>query len=314
MRRALLLLVAAIALAACSPGEEVTPTTAEVSSTSSTTAATQPFPVTVAADNGEVEVQARPEAIVSLSSVATEMLFEIGAGEQVVAVDDQSNYPPEAPMTDLSGFTPNVEAVLALEPDLVVLSFDPGGVVEALAAADVPAAVFGAAPTLDQVYEQIHALGRLTGNRDAAETLVDDMEAGFAEVASGAPEIPAGTTYFHEIDNNLYTLTSQTLFGEIYSMFGLVNVADDADPDGFGYPQLSAEFLVAADPDIIFLADSLYGESAETVAARPGWEDMTAVRQGNIVELDSDVASRWGPRLVDFARSISSALDTYQGS
>ena len=96
---------------------------------------------------------------------------------------------------------------------------------------------------------------------------------------------------------------------------GMVNIADDADSDGaaFGYPQLSSEYIVAADPNIVFLADVLYGESLETVAARPGWDVMTAVRNGNIVELDSDVASRWGPRIVDFAQAISDALGRYSG-
>lgn len=311
MRRALLLLIATFALAACSPGEGAVSTTDPAPATSSTDAPAEAFPVTVTADNGEVTVLSRPEAVVSLSSVATEMLFAIGAGDQVIAVDDQSNFPASAPMTDLSGFTPNVEAVLALEPDLVILSFDPGGVVEALEAAEVPSVVYGAAPTLDQVYVQIEALGTLTGNDSGAATLVEEMKGAFSEIAAEAPEAPEGTTYFHEIDDNLYTLTSETLFGEIYSMFGLENVADEADPDGFGYPQISAEFLVAADPDIIFLADSLYGESAETLAARPGWEGMSAIRNGNVVELDSDVASRWGPRLVDFARAVSSAVNAY---
>ena len=96
-------------------------------------------------------------------------------------------------------------------------------------------------------------------------------------------------------------------------MFGMINVADPADPDGsaFGYPQLSSEFVVAADPDIVFLANTLYGENAETVAQRPGWNALSAVRKGNIVELDSDVASRWGPRIVQFAQAIADALREY---
>jgi iron complex transport system substrate-binding protein len=120
-------------------------------------------------------------------------------------------------------------------------------------------------------------------------------------------------TYYHEIDNTLYTVTSSTFFGEIYGLFGMVNIADAADEDGsaFGYPQLSSEYIVADDPEIIFLADVLYGESAETVAERPGWAVMTAVQNGDIVELDSDIASRWGPRIVDLARDIAAALETH---
>jgi iron complex transport system substrate-binding protein len=125
-----------------------------------------------------------------------------------------------------------------------------------------------------------------------------------------------GVTYYHEIDSTLYTVTSSTFFGEIYGLFGLVNIADPADEDGsaFGYPQLSSEYVVAADPDIVFLADVLYGESEETIVARPGWDVMTAVRNGDIVELDSDVASRWGPRIVDLAEAIASALERHGDS
>ncbi|RMH67259.1 MAG: ABC transporter substrate-binding protein, partial [Actinomyces sp.] len=120
-------------------------------------------------------------------------------------------------------------------------------------------------------------------------------------------------TYYHELDDTLYTVTSGTFVGEIYALFGLENVADPADADGsaFGYPQLSAEYLVDADPDLIFLADTkCCGQSAATVAARPGWDTLTAVREGHVVELDDDIASRWGPRVVDFARAVAAALDT----
>lgn len=303
-------------LAACSPsGGESTTTTSMVTTTTmppatTTTAEVADFPATVVADNGEMIIEERPDAIVSLSSVATEMLFEIGAGPQVIAVDDQSNYPADAPMTDLSGFTPNLEAILSYEPDLVVISFDPGDLVAGLESAGVAVVSYGAAVVIDDVYRQIERLGIATGNHEVAvkvnEGIRGDLESVTARVG-GAGE---GVTYFHEIDNTLYTVTSSTFFGEIYSLFGMVNIADPADEDGsaFGYPQLSAEYIVAADPDYIFLADTLYGESAETVASRPGWDVLSAVSNGRVVELDSDVASRWGPRIVDFAESIADAL------
>lgn len=273
------------------------------------------FPVMVEADNGSVTVEQRPEAIVSLSAVATEMLFEIGAGSQVIAVDDQSNYPAEAPMTDLSGFTPNLEAILSYDPDLVVITFDPGDLISGLESAGVTVLSYGAAVTIEDTYRQMEALGAATGNLEMAARATDAVAAQLAEVVASSASAGEGVTYYHEIDSTLYTATSSTYFGEIYGLFGMVNIADEADPDGaaFGYPQLSSEYVVAADPDIIFLADALYGESAETVASRPGWDVMSAVRGGHIVELDSDVASRWGPRIVDFARSISDGLSSFDG-
>lgn len=328
MRRYLLLAVLLV-VASCGTADsgastttttvvETTTTTEVVATTeapATTTTIEAGFPVTIEADNGPVTIEEQPDAIVSLSTVATEILFAIGAGDQVVAVDDQSNYPEEAPMTDLSGFTPNVEAILAYEPDLVFISYDPGDLVASLETAGVPVINFGAAFTVDDTYRQIEATGVATGNEEQATALNESIEADLERIADEAPDVPEGTTYFHEIDASLYTATSSTYFGQIYAMFGLENIADPVDEDGaaFGYPQLSSEFVVAADPDLIFLADALYGESLETVAARPGWSSLTAVQEGNVFELDADVASRWGPRIVDFAESVAEALEVYTG-
>jgi iron complex transport system substrate-binding protein len=329
MRRSSVLLAGLLVVAACGTaggGDATSTTTTFVETTTTatseavatttidpgttTTITASDFPVTITADNGDVTIEETPQSIVSLSTVATEILFAVGAGDQVVAVDDQSNYPEEAPMTDLSGFTPNVEAILAYEPDLVLISYDPGDLVASLEAAGVPVLSFGAAVTLDDTYRQIGATGAATGHSEDAIVVSEAIQTELAKIVDEAPEVEEGTSYFHEIDAGLYTVTSSTFFGQIYSLFGLENIADPADAEGgaFGYPQLSSEFVVAADPDLIFLADSLYGESAETVAARPGWDVLSAVEEGNVYELDSDVASRWGPRIIDFAQAISDAL------
>ena len=118
-------------------------------------------------------------------------------------------------------------------------------------------------------------------------------------------------TYFHELDTALYTVTSDTFIGQIYGLLGLESIADEAAgaADAGGYPQLSEEFIVDADPDVIFLADAqCCDQSPATVAARPGWENLTAVTSGNVVVVDEDVASRWGPRTVDFLREVAEAL------
>ncbi len=324
MKRSFLLVALSLIFVACSPAGEGGRATTSTSVAVATTTVASPaisttlpehaeFPVDVADDLGEVTLGQEPASIVSLSSVATEMLFAIGAGDQVVAVDDQSNYPAEAPMTDLSGFTPNLEAILSFEPDLVVISFDPGELVAGLGAAGVPVLTFGSALSLDDTYRQIEALGVATGQHDEATTLNDQIQADLAAAVAAAPEAPDGTDYYHEIDNTLYTATSSTFIGQIYGMFGVENIADPADADGsaFGFPQLSSEFIVDADPDLIFLANTLYGETAATVAARPGWDVLSAVQDDNIFELDSDVASRWGPRVVDLADSIAAALADY---
>ncbi len=270
------------------------------------------FPVTVTAGNGEVTIEARPERIVSISPTATEILFAIDAGAQVVAVDDFSNFPPEAPVTDLSGFQPNVEAILGFDPDLVVLSYDPGEVVAGLEAAGVPSLVHDAAVTLDDTWTQIEQLGVATGHVAESAKLVAEMQSDLDELVAGLPEGAEGLTYYHELDNTYFSATSTTFIGQLYSLFGLVNIADAADPDGesFGFPQLSAEYIVEADPELIFLADTKCCEvTAESVAERDGWEQIAAVRNGAVVELDDDIASRWGPRIVDYLAAIAKAIE-----
>lgn len=325
MKLTALAVASLVALVACGPSASISTTTttrsgAPTTTTSAgsptstaaalTTIADTSFPVTVTDDLGTVTIEERPESIVSLSAVATEMLFEIGAGPQVVAVDDQSNYPDDAPRTDLSGFTPNLEAILAYQPDLVVVAYEPGELVSGLRTARVPVIFLNAASAIDDVYGQIRVLGAATGNVEAADATDEGIRSDLETIVEQAGSAGDDTTYYHEIDSTLYTVTSSTFFGEIYGLFGMVNIADAADEDGSagGYPQLSSEYVVSRDPDIIFLSDTAYGESAATVSQRPGWDAMAAVRNGAIVELDSDIASRWGPRIVDLADSIAKAL------
>lgn len=317
MRRVTLILTL-LALVACdATGESTTTTIGEV--VGATTAASGPmttaavadsaFPVTVTAANGEITIEQRPERIVSLSPTATESLFAIGAGEQVVAVDEFSNYPEEAPTSDLSGFEPNVEAVAALDPDLVVVSDDLSDVVSALAALDIPVVHQPAAVTLDDTYSQIEQLGAVTGNLGDAAELVVSMEAEIDELSSSVPAGGEPLTYYHELDGSFFTVTSQTFIGEIYGLARLESIGDEAEGADTFYPQLSAEYIIDADPDLIFLACTKFcGESPETVAARPGWDQLTAVTSGGVVALDDDVASRWGPRVVDFLGTVVGAV------
>lgn len=301
MRRTALVLAAALALAGCADPARNDPPAAGASS------AAAAYPVTV----GTVTLTARPEKIVSLSPTATEMLFAIGAGPQVVAVDDQSSYPAEAPRSGLSSFQPNAEAVAAKAPDLVVLSNDANKVVGQLTTLKVPTHLAPAATRLDDTYRQITDLGTLTGHPAEAAALVQRMRDDIAKLTAGVPQRAGKLTYYYELDPSLYSVTSRTFVGSIMAAFGLQSVADAADVDGDagGYPQLSQEALIGADPDLIFLADTkCCGQSAETVKARKGWSGISAVRTGRIVGLDDDVASRWGPRVVDLVRSVADAV------
>jgi ABC-type Fe3+-hydroxamate transport system substrate-binding protein len=263
-------------------------------------------------DRSTSQEPAAAKRIVSMSPTATEMLFAIGAGPQVVAVDSNSNYPKEAPKTDLSAYQPNLEAIAGYKPDLVVYSDDPGELSAGLAKLGIPAMKQPAATGLDDTYAQIDQLGKATGHAAEAAKLTATMRAEIAKiVAAGRPE--RHLTYYHELDKNLYSATSKTFIGQLYSLLGMENIADLADKDKSGYPQLSAEYVVKADPDLIFLADTkCCGQSAKTVAARDGWDQITAVKSGGVVELDDDVASRWGPRVVDFLKTIAAKAQTLE--
>jgi iron complex transport system substrate-binding protein len=280
---------------------------------SARTAGTQPvatgsFPVTIQASSGPVTLQAKPSRIVSLSPSSTEMLFAIGAGEQVVAVDDQSNFPVDAPKTSLSGFEPNIEAIASYRPDFVV--FSNSAIAEKLDALKIPGLFHDAAAALDDTYRQITELGQATGHPGEASKLVADMRKEIGEIAAGLEKLEGEPTYYHELDSTYFSVTSKTFIGRVYTLLGLKNIADAADAENTGYPQLSAEYIIQANPDLIFLADTkCCGQSAETVAKRAGWSELDAVKGGHVIALDDDVASRWGPRIVEFLRTVAGALD-----
>ncbi|GGL03349.1 ABC transporter substrate-binding protein [Planomonospora parontospora] len=299
-------LLSALALAGC--GQSPAPATASPEGAATPAPSAKGFPATVEAGNGSVTVTARPERIVSLSPTATETLFAVGAGPQVVAVDDQSSHPAEAPRTDLSGFKPNAEAIIAQKPDLVVLATDTDGIVAKLGKVGVPVLLEPAAAKLDEAYDQITDLGAATGNAAKAEEVVAGMKKKIEEVVAAAPK-DKKLTYYHELDTTPYSVTSTTFVGQVYALFGLTNIADKAPDLAGGYPKLSAEFVAQADPDLIFLADTkCCGQSGETLAKRPGWSKLSAVTGDRVIALDDDVASRWGPRVADLAQQVGEAV------
>ena len=296
--------VSALLLTACGQSDTSSPESAAPTTVAS-------FPVTIENNGTSVVIPEQPDAIISLSPTATEILFAIDAGDQVIAVDDQSNFPAEAPISDLSGFTPNLESIVALSPDLVVVSFDVDGIVAALTTAGIPVLVQYAAATLDDTYLQIAELGTATGQSVKADELSATMRSEIEAAIAQVPAEASGLTYFHELDNTLYTVTSATFIGSIYELAGLANIADAAADAASGYPQLSPEFIVDADPAIVFLADTkCCGQTADTLAQRPGFEGLSAIASKSVVELDDDVASRWGPRTVDFVKAIVAGILT----
>ena len=264
------------------------------------------FPLTITqADGTSVTIPKQPHRIVSLSATATEMLFAIGAGSQVIAVDDQSNYPANAPHTKLSGYQPNVEAIAAYQPDLVVAADDTTGISHALSALAIPMLIELAAKKLDDSYAQIRQLGIVTGHPSEAEALAKQMRAKIVAVVASITGPTRPLKVYHELDDTYYSATSKTFIGQIYQLLGLTNIADGATGAASDYPQLSSEYIVSTNPDLIVLADTkCCHQDAATLSARAGWSGIAAVRSGQVIGVDDDIASRWGPRIVDFFVAI----------
>lgn len=270
-------------------------------------------PAEEATEDDAMEEDGAPERVVSLSPTHTEIMFAIGAGDLLVAVDDFSNFPAEALElpNELSGFEPNVEAIAGFEPDLVLIGGDFTGLGDQLAELDIASWDGPAATSFDDTYAQIEQLGAATGNIAEAAELVSAMQTDIAAAVEAAPAPEVPLSFYHELDPTYFSADSSTFIGAIYSLFGLDNIADADDSESFGFPQLNAEVIIESNPDLIFLADTkCCAETAETVAARPAWDTIAAVQNGNVVEMDDDIASRWGPRIVDYIQAVAAAIET----
>ncbi|SDQ41014.1 ABC transporter substrate-binding protein [Actinopolyspora saharensis] len=273
------------------------------------------FPVKVElSDNQSITLTEQPKRIVSLSPTATEVLYEIGAGEQVVAVGKNSDYPERAPRKDFSALDTSASAVSEYRPDLVIAQAGSAdSLADGLRKIDVPVLLTPSAENLQDSYDQIKALGRATGHGERATETVNRMRSQLDELVAKTPDPGGELTYYHEISPDHFTATSDSFVGSVYRKFGLTNIADSAGDGKF--PQISAEKILRADPDMIFLADTgSAGVTEEKVSRRAGWNSLTAVREGRVHELDEDIANRWGPRVVELARAISEAVTAAQKS
>lgn len=265
------------------------------------------FPVTVDTPGGEVTIDEQPQKIVSLSPSATETLFAIGAGDQVVAADEFSTYPKEAPTTKLSGFEPNVEAIAEYSPDLVVAANDVNGMVAGLEKLGVPVLINPAPATIEQGYDSMAALGQATGHVDETADLVKQLRSDIDAALAKAPDKPI--RIYHELDDSYYSASSYGFIGSVYEQMGAKNIADAADKDKTGFPQLTEEAIIKADPQLIVITDQV-GYDAQDVANRPGWQAVSAVRDDNIVTVNADIASRWGPRLPQLIEQVADAMSS----
>jgi iron complex transport system substrate-binding protein len=273
------------------------------------------FPVKVATATGVVHISSRPTRIISLSPTATEMLYAIGAGSQVKAVDSDSDYPTYAPKTKLSALDPNLEAIVAYKPDLVVISNFSGNVdtlAKQLSSFSVPVLYQPAPASLSGVYTEIDQLGEATGHGAQAEAEDAKIRSQIGGIVASVHKHASQASYYWELDQTYYSVTSSTFVGSLLSLLGMKSIADTASgaASSGGYPQLSSEYIVKADPDFIILADTVCcQQNAATVASRPGWAGLTAVKDGHVIPVNDDIASRWGPRIVSLLRAVANYLN-----
>ncbi len=318
--RILIALVLALGLAVAACGSDATSESSTTEDPTTTVAAEEAdteeaddsamdgdYPVTIESAGGTWTLESAPQQIVSLSPAATEILFAVGAGSQVIAVDSYSYYPDAAPVTDLSGWDPNVEAVVAFEPDLVVISNDANELVASLTALDIPVLVSPAPADIEGGYAAMAELGLAAGHVDETAVAIATMREEIETALAAAPDVPI--RIFHELDETHFAASSFGFVGAVYAEMGATNIADAADTDGFGFPQLTEEYIVEADPELIVITDQV-AYSADDVVARPGWGEIAAVRNGNVVVVNADIASRWGPRLPQFIAAVAEALSS----
>ncbi len=309
--RPAIVLVAALAATCAACSSSAASSGAGSDSTASASAAG--FPVTIATAGGKVRLTSRPDVIVSLSPTATEMLYAIGAGRQVKAVDSDSDYPANAPHTKLSAYQPNAEAIAAYKPDLVIISNDIGGITAKLNALAIPVLDLPAAANVSGVYREFTQLGAATGHVAQASAEDQKLKADVSQIISAEPHHSAPLTYYYELGvDPYYSVTDSTFIGSLLSLLGMKSIADTAKGAAAagGYPSLSAEYILKANPDYIILSDtgSAGGQSAATVSARPGWPVLTAVKDKHIIDLNADIASRWGPRIVQLLQTVAAGI------
>ena len=265
------------------------------------------FPLEISDSVGNtVTLETPPRRIASLSAGHTEILYAISAGDQVVAVDSTSDCPQEVnDLPKVDAFSPSGEAIAELEPDLVIIFFDPGDLQSSLQGLDIPVLNLASPSSVEGVYDQVALLGEATGQVDEATDLVADMRAAVQEIRSEIGDAADAPTVFHEIDNTYFTAGPGSFIADLYDILGAGNIAEAT---GQPFPQMSVEAIIEADPEVIILADEVAGESPDTVGDRPGWGSVSAVRNSRIHVVDPDIVSRPGPRLVEALRTLAAYL------
>lgn len=312
-RRLFLILgVVVLVIAGCVPKATPTPVPPTAKPTLLPPTAT-PTPVVVSiTDDADrtVEIVGIPERLVSLAPSNTEILFALGLGDRMVGVTDFCDYPEEAKAIEQVGtyFEPNIEKIFSVSPDLVLAITGLPEVIAKLEELGIPVLILDP-PDLGGILASIQMVGKATGAEKEAEGLVSKMRERIAVVTEKAAEVKERPKVFCEIDatdpSKPWTTGPGSFMDAMIRLSGGTNVAADAEAP---WVQLSAEEIISKDPQVIILADAEYGVTPESVRERPGWEVITAVQEGAIYDIDDDLISRPGPRIVDGLEAIAKTI------
>jgi iron complex transport system substrate-binding protein len=306
----------AVLLAACAPAPSAStgPTASPAASPSPSSSATAAaYPLTLTDDAGrEVVLEAEPGRIVSLAPSNTEIVCALDACDLVVGVTDFDDYPPE--VADVEKVVTNaqvdVEAVVAADPDLVLAAgneLTPTAVIEQLIGLGLP--VMTLYPeSLDEIYADIELVGQALDQEDAAAAVVDDMQSAAEEVRATVADLERPRTFYEVsvFEGIIYTAGEGSFLASLIETAGGDAITGDALSTS-----IELEDLVAADPEVILLGAASYDPTVtpEAVAARPGWEGMTAVVSGRVVPVTEDlVITRPGPRVVEGLEALARAI------
>ncbi|AMA71929.1 MULTISPECIES: ABC transporter substrate-binding protein [Aneurinibacillus] len=266
------------------------------------------FPLSITDKTGtEVKLEKKPERIVSVMPSATEIAYAVGAGDKVVGVSNYDNYPEEVKTKEKVGdLKVNIEKVVSLEPDLILADTGNGEAIEALRKTGLPVVVMGA-KTFDEIYDSIEMIGKVTGNEVKAAEVIKRMKDDVREVQEKVKNIPVDKrpNVWIEVDPSLFTAGKGTFMHDMVTMAGGNNIAADLD----GWKQLSEEKVLQRNPDVILNTYGYYNKDASVkIKQRPKWQQVKAVRNGQVYSLDSDVVNRPAPRITQGLKEIAQYL------
>lgn len=311
------LLAFGLMLTSCAPAATAVPTEMPIATEPVAEVSTEaPADTAIILTDGlqrEVRLEAPAQRVVSLAPSLTEVLFAVGAGDQVVGRDEYSDFPEEALNVESIGSTYqtlNTEAILALEPDLVVAAgINSPEQIKVLEDLGVAVYFFENPTDFEGMYQHLAIMGELTGHTAEAQELTASLQARVNVVAQQVATLTEKPTVFYEIDGTdpakPWTSGPGTFMDTMISMAGGINIGGVLS-DSFA--QISLEEIVLQDPAFIILGDTAFGVTIESIAQRPGWSDLTAVKNNAIFGFEDSLASRPGPRLVDGLEALIAIL------